>query len=98
MRVPGPRLCHTGIMWLWHEDGLGPAVFRIDPRTATWEGLVSSVKPGTVLGQGWSWCEGSSGTAQPRDLNCLMLLNQVSWEGYPRWFFDMYTSMGGSSR
>lgn len=91
-------MCPSGIMWLQHRDVAGPAVYRYDPKRAVWVGLISDIEPGTELSDLWEWCEGWPSTAQPKDPKILMKLNQVSWAGYPRWFFDMYTASGGSKR
>ena len=90
--------CPSGIMWLMHESGAGPAVFRYDRDLAIWIGGISTLSPGDTLGDGWRWCQGDARTTQPRDRDFLVRLNQIDWAGYPEWFFDMYTAGGASSR
>ena len=92
MKIPSISGCPSGILWLWHSDGTGPAVFRWSITWSAWEGVVSRLEFGQVMQDGWKWCAGYLDNALPTDPECLMRLNQVSWEGLPDWYFDLGVS------
>ena len=94
MRIPGIHRCPSGILWMWHRDGKAPSLYRWDPLRAAWEGLVSHLGPGSELRGDWELCEGCPKTGQPRNMQCLRLLNQSNWDNYPDWFIEMYCGLG----
>lgn len=92
MEVPSRRIVGSDILWLWHDDMPAPVILRYLEGTFEWEGWALRLSVGSKLPQGWHWCSGRPGLGLPRDSECLIKLNNVSWEGYPSWFMEAYLS------
>ena len=93
-KVPWPRELDSNVMWMWHDDGTGPAVYYARMEARCWQGQISEIDFDGEMQDGWNFCGGCRMTMLPTDERCPEL-DRSYW---PQWLEDQWCELVGHSR
>lgn len=94
IQVPTPSEVDSSVLWMWHDDGTGPAVFRARVDLRAWEGQISLLDFDWQMQDGWNFCGGCRMTLLPVDQRCPEL-DRIYW---PVWLEDAWCELIGHSK